>query len=304
MNIVIAVPVDENFAAFIGKKGSSNSITFYNRRAESDVIVALFPSQEDEKAYALAQALLIGHKIVISTAAVDRRFGEALVAASLLEKPVILTNDSDVNGVLRGSGISNCKIVPREVLFEAIREGSNADAEGKEDDVRVDVDKAFPVRGIGTVALGIVTRGVVKQHGKLYHSSGKQVAVRSLQSQDEDVASAGVGTRVGVSLKDIGDDEISKGDLLTSTAPVKRSRKLVIESKQSPVAKESVAEGSSYRIAMNFSSSDCIVTGVSGNELELELSAPMPVEKGDEVFLIRKAMPRLFASGRVKEASA
>ena len=65
----------------------------------------------------------------------------------------------------------------------------------------------------------MVTRGVVKQHDKLYHTSGKQVLVRSLQSQDEDVTSAGVGTRVGVSLKDIEEREIGKGDLLNS-APV------------------------------------------------------------------------------------
>ncbi len=304
MNIVIAVPVDENFAAFIGKKGSANSITFYNRKQEGDMIVALFPGQEDEKVHALAQSLLVAHKIVISTAAVDKRFGEALIAASLLEKPIILTNDNDVEAILKGSGISNCRIVPKEGLFEAIREGSDLAPEVDGSDVRVDIDKAFPVRGIGTVALGIVTRGVVKQHEKLYHSSGKQVAVRSLQSHDEDVTSAGVGTRVGISLKDIGDDEISKGDLLTSIAPVRKSRKIVIDAKQSAVAKESVSEGSSYRIAQNFSSSDCIVTGIHGNDIEVELSAPMPVEKGDEVFLIRKAVPRLFASGRVKEASA
>jgi hypothetical protein len=47
MNIVISVPVDENLAAFIGKKGSENSITFYNRKLEKDVVVALYPNQED-----------------------------------------------------------------------------------------------------------------------------------------------------------------------------------------------------------------------------------------------------------------
>ena len=49
MNIVIAIPVDENLAAFIGKRGSAESIIFYNRKSGSDVIVLLFPSQEDEK---------------------------------------------------------------------------------------------------------------------------------------------------------------------------------------------------------------------------------------------------------------
>jgi len=159
------------------------------------------------------------------------------------------------------------------------------------------------VHGIGTVALGVVTRGVIRPHDKLYHTSGKQVMIRSLQSQDEDVTVAEVGTRAGISLKDIGESEIKKGDLLTAT-PVRRSRKITIAYKKSAAAKESIMEGSSYRFVMNFSHSDCIVTKAGAEELELELAAAVPVELGDEVFLIRKEVPRLFASGKVKEASA
>ncbi len=31
MNIVVSVPLNENLASFIGKNGSANSITFFNR---------------------------------------------------------------------------------------------------------------------------------------------------------------------------------------------------------------------------------------------------------------------------------
>jgi selenocysteine-specific translation elongation factor len=297
MNIIIAVPVDENLAAFIGKKGSSESITFFNRKFENDVIVMLFPSQDDEKVHALAESLLIASKIVLSTATIDKKFGEALIAASLLEKPVLLTSDNNVDGILKGVGMSNYRIVPKEELLNAIV-ASVVDSRVAGAGVRVDIDKAFPVKGIGTVALGVVTRGVVKQHDKLYHTSGKQILVRSLQSQDEDVTSADAGTRVGISLKDIEEREIGKGDLLTS-APMRRSKRVTLKYKSSPAAKESVMEGSSYRFVMNFSRSDCVVTRVGSGELEIELSNPLPVEQGDEAFLIRREVPRLFASGRV-----
>ena len=302
MNIIIAVPVDENLAAFIGKKGSSESITFFNRKFENDVIVMLFPSQEDEKVHALAETMLIASKIVLSTASIDRKFGEALVAASLLDKAVLLTNDNDVGALLKGTGMKNYRVVPKEELLGAIV-APVPEAKDRGAGVRVDIDKAFPVKGIGTVALGVVTRGVIRQHDKLYHTSGKQVMVRSLQSQDEDVTSADVGTRVGVSLKDVDEKEIGKGDLLTS-APVRRAKKIAIGYKASPAAKETIMEGSSYRFVTNFSRSDCVVTKAGSGELEIELSIPLPMEPGDEVFLIRRELPRLFASGSVKKVLA
>lgn len=301
MNIVVSVPVDENLASFIGKKGSSESITFFNRKVGNDVIVMLFPSQDDEKVHALAESLLISSRIVLSTAVIDRKFGEALVAASLLDKEVLVTSDNNVDAMLKGTGMKNYRVLPREELLGAIAAPVSG-AKGGGSEVRVDIDKAFPVRGIGTVALGIVTRGTVKQHDKLYHTSGKQVMVRSLQSQDEDVTSADVGTRVGLSLKDIEESEIGKGDLLTS-APVRRSKSITIKYRASPAAKETVMEGSTYRFVTNFSRSDGVVTKAGAGEIEMELATPLPVEVGDEAFLIRNDLPRLFASGKVAKTA-
>ena len=297
MNIVISVPVDEGLASFIGKKGSENSITFYNRKLEKDVVVALYPNQEDEKVYALAQSLLLSTQVVLSTSAIDRRFGEALIAASLLGHPMLLTDDNDAEGILRGSGVSGYRVVSRAELFNVVC--GNAQPAGEGEPVRVDIDKGFPVKGVGTVALGIVSRGVIKQHDKLYHTSGKLVTVRGLQSQDVDIMSAGRGTRVGVSLKDITHEDIGKGDLLTATV-VNKAGKVSIEFKTSKMAPEKVVEGAQYRLVIGFAFSDCAVTKVDGNVMELELKAKLPAEVGAEVLLIRKAMPRIFASGSVK----
>lgn len=302
MNIVVAVPVDENLASFIGKKGSSESITFFNRKVSNDVIVMLFPSQEDDKVHALAESLLISSRIVLSTSVIDRKFGEALVAASLLDKEVLITSDNNVDALLKGTGMRNYRVLAKEELLGAIA-APVAAASATGTGIRVDIDKAFPVKGIGTVALGIVTRGTIRQHDKLYHTSGKQVMVRSLQSQDEDVTSADVGTRVGISLKDIDESEIGKGDLLTSAA-VRRAKNVTITYKVSPAAKEKVVEGSTYKLVMNFSRSDGVVTKAGEGEIEMELATALPMELGDTVFLIRNELPRLFASGKVKGATA
>lgn len=113
MNIVVAVPVDENLASFIGKKGSANSITFYNRKSESDVIVVLFPSQDDEKVRALAESLLLSSQILLSTSMLDKKFGEALVASSLLDKKLMLTSDNSIEQMVKGMGMESTASSPR-----------------------------------------------------------------------------------------------------------------------------------------------------------------------------------------------
>lgn len=301
MNIIVAVPIDEKLASFIGKKGSNNSITFYNRKSGNDVIVALFPSQEDEKVYALAESLLVSSQVVISTATLDKKFGEALIAASLLKKKMLLSDDNDVSQMLSGAGAVDFTVVAKNGLLEAI--SANAKSSTDSEPVRIDVDKAFPVKGIGTVVLGVVTRGTLRQHDKLVHTSGKEVLVRSIQSQDEDVRAATAGTRVGVSLKDIGDEEIRKGDLLAAKH-VARCSFVRIAYKTSKAAKESIAGGKTYGLALNFSYCECVVKDADAESLGLELRSPFPAELGDEVLLLRKEMPRIFASGRVIEARA
>lgn len=297
MNTVVAVPLDEELAAFVGKKGSANGITFYNRKTEKGVITALFPSQDESKPYALPESLLLASHVLVSTRNIDKRLGEVLVACSLIGRKTTFTDDNDASALARDAGIQEYSAASRGELLEKLGTGSAKQENGG---VRIDVDKAFPVRGIGTVVLGIVTRGTVRQHDKLFHTSGKQVSVRSIQSQDEDVEAAGVGTRVGLALKDMDDKEVEKGDLL-SDRQISRCGKLTVTCKQSGIAKEQIAEGSVYGIAAGFSYSECVVKEANGPELKLELRSRFAAERGDDVLLVRKQAPHVFASGKIVE---
>ena len=107
MNYVVAVPVDKNLAEFIGKKGGENGITFYNRKADDNVVVALFPTNPQEKFYSFVESMLLADQIVISTANVDRLLGEALIAAELLGKHLIITEENDIKALLAGTGIKD-----------------------------------------------------------------------------------------------------------------------------------------------------------------------------------------------------
>lgn len=68
------------------------------------------------------------------------------------------------------------------------------------------VDRAFSVRGVGTVALGFVLAGEISVHDQLRAIPGREgprIDVKGIQVNDVDVDSVGRGIRVGLSLRGV-----------------------------------------------------------------------------------------------------
>ena len=299
MDHVVSVPIDKDLAAFIGKKGSENGITFYNRKApDGSAITLLAPTNPSEKFYSVAESMLVADQILLSTKSIDKEFGEMLIASSLSDKHIIITNENDISNLLTGNLLRDFEIAAKEeVLNKLIAHNQKKNASKK----RVDIDKAFPVKGIGTVALGIVTEGTISQHEKIFHSSGKEIEVKSIQSQDIDVKEAGEGTRVGLALKGIEYDEIEKGSILSSKKP-SVAQKILAKLHKSNFAKEDLSSQKSYMLIMNFSHANAKIREVDGL-YEISLEKPMPIFEGDKFLLMRTASPRIFASGVVEALS-
>ncbi len=83
------------------------------------------------------------------------------------------------------------------------------------------IDHAFPVKGIGTVILGIIKEGRVSSGQMLeltgYNGPSRKVIIRSIQKHDRDFKTAIKGDRVGLALKgNISADEISRDNILTN----------------------------------------------------------------------------------------
>ncbi len=301
MHYIISVPVNENIASFIGKKGSEESLVFYNRKIDDDVIVTLYPSNDETKQhYAIAESMLLASQIVISTASIDKLFGEIMVAASLVQRHVIILNENDVSNLLANGLLKDYSLSTKEELLAKI---TSAKIQEKGPELRVDVDHAFPVKGIGTVALGIVMSGKVKVHDTLYCTSGKQVSVKSIQSQDIDIQEAGPGTRVGLAIKGAEAEDIDKGDLLLSKQ-WHRSKGALASIKTSSFAKENIEAQARYTFVSNFTHVIAKVEQYDGKSAVLSFEKPISIMDGDEFLLIREASPRIFASGIITEPKA
>jgi selenocysteine-specific translation elongation factor len=75
------------------------------------------------------------------------------------------------------------------------------------------VDRAFSVKGVGTVALGFVLSGKVSLHDELRPvpgSPGLRAEVRGIQINDVDFDSADRGIRVGLSLRGVEPKDLEK----------------------------------------------------------------------------------------------
>jgi selenocysteine-specific elongation factor len=91
---------------------------------------------------------------------------------------------------------------------------------------RLAVDRAFTLRGIGTVVTGTLTGGPLQvSQAVLIQPTGKAARVRSIQSHNQNLASIGPGTRTALNLADTGvhghpggaasHEGVGRGDIVT-----------------------------------------------------------------------------------------
>jgi len=154
---------------------------------------------------------------------------------------------------------------------------------------KVLIDHVFPVKGIGTVLLGLVTRGVVNA-GEMYDLFPVQskVILRSIQKFDRNFKTATHGDRVGLAVKKIKTERIDRNCVfvgMNSMEPINKCKILLEVSPYYTVQSESGKISHLNRKVFHISSDlattpvkitggDEIAPGKSGI-LELEFGKPL-----------------------------
>ncbi|MCL4379600.1 MAG: EF-Tu/IF-2/RF-3 family GTPase [Candidatus Marsarchaeota archaeon] len=292
-HVLVAVPNDQELAARLGKRGSSNGVTFYNRKDGESVFAILAPTDAEKKFNSVAEVLTISDNVVVSTRSIDRLFGESIIGCGLLGRRAILTDDQDASAIMQKSGLQS-EVMGEDRLLSYL----SAQHAGIAGDPIVEVDHSFDVKGVGVVLLGIVRSGVIRVHDELFCSSGKRVTVRSLQSQDQDINEAEANTRVGIAIKGAESDDISKGDIL-SRAEIRKTQRIKADISISGLVKDKELSYSDLWLVCGFRSSACKISK-EGNYFEVSMAAQLPMQPGERFLLVRKESPRIFACGTVK----
>lgn len=218
-SLTVGIFGDPGFAGELGKKGTSSDITVYNRKEGDFVLTFVSPSSYPDKISSLLQAVAMSDVAVLCINKVDSFLGEAILALDCVgvEKGLLVLDgvgEESISPLIKDTCLRNYQIA--EKSYAPIMEKLRAlDLPQKEGAVKVLVDHCFEVKSVGTVALGTVKRGKLLNHASLQALPiKKDVLVRSIQMQDENVDEADCFSRVGLALKGASAEELYRGCML------------------------------------------------------------------------------------------
>jgi selenocysteine-specific translation elongation factor len=217
--VTVAVVGAPDVAKELGKKGTTSDLTLFNLVHDEHAITIVEPTQFPEKIPPLMTALAMADQCLLVIGELSRPVAETIAVLELAEIPTTVAlgpgvGEPEVARILKGGRLAGAPRVPLD--FPHLRERIESwRAPAVEGPVQVPIDHAFPVKGVGAVALGVVRQGTLHAHDKLrLFPTPKSVEVRSLQVHDIDRKEAAGGERVGVALRGVEADELERGQVL------------------------------------------------------------------------------------------
>jgi len=218
------------------------------------------------------------------------------VRGTFLEKmPVVAVS------ALRGTGLEKL----RNLIAEMVGSLRMKTPEGA---FFMPVDRAFRVKGFGTVVTGTAYRGKVRVNDTLeIMPLGKRTYVRSIQVHDKPVDESTAGQRTAISLADVSMEDLSRGDVLCAEGIYRPTQCLDVTLKLLPSAGEPLKHW--QRVRLHTGTSDVLArislldrkTIEPGAEGFAQLFPEDPIVASiNQAFIIRFYSPlRTIGGGRI-----
>ena len=223
--------------------------------------------------------------------------------------------EEDVRALVAGSALAHAPVVPvsartgqgLDLLRSALaREAAALPERDATDIFRMPVDRAFTVKGTGTVVTGTVWSGTCARDAALRAYPGAQPArVRGVQAHGAGVDRATPGTRAALALAGVELDAVGRGAVLVADEGWRESR--VLRGEVALLDDAVVAPGPRTRVRFHLGTSDVgarvVVAGgalVPGERraARIVLDAPVVARAGDR-FVLRAASPAVTIGGGI-----
>src|SRR4051812_33065011 len=157
--------------------------------------------------------------------------------------------------------------------------------------VRLWIDRAFTIRGAGTVVTGTLAAGSVAPGDRL-RLADRDVVVRGVHSLGEPVEGATATARVALNLRGIAVEELSRGDALLTPDAFRRTDLVDVTLDGVPedrLPAEPVVHVGSATVAAR-------VRPLDGAAVRLRLAVPLPLRVGDRLLLRDPGTPRVLGA--------
>ena len=280
---------DQSIATDFGKKGTSTDLTLYDRKESEKIYTWVVPNGFPEKIQPLFQAIALAEYVIFHVNTLDKFTGEQILALDALgKKDGILSHSYNVDEsrldlMIKGTVIEGYRKVEQDKIKEEL---SNFSTIKKDGSTSIVIDHSFDVKGVGTVALGKVISGKITQYDKILHYPSEiEVMVKSIQMHDDDVKESVSPARVGLSLKNIKHDEITRGDILSNDTAIKTATEITIDFKQNKFFKGTLAENQMCLVSVGLQIKAAKFVSVSPMKLIFE--KPVIIMPGDVCVLLK-----------------
>lgn len=270
----------------LGKETGADDISFYTINYGGKIKTVIEPTLYPGKVQPLIYSIYAADLVVLAVDALNQYVGEMIVALDAAKKE-------------RGILVSPVALPVKGTVLEKYEKFSSfEEARGKilnaepEDSGGTElfalVDKAFSVKSVGNVALGLVKEGKMKKHDKLLFFPGKKnVEVKSIQLNDKEAEECGEGDRFGISYKG---DEIERGQLLSFRAENKVENSVLGRFEQSPFYKDDLNR--KVHACLNFQFLECMVS-----PSELKCDTPISFRGRDRIIVLDPSNQKLRVVG-------
>jgi len=235
----VALIGSEDLARKLGKKGDVRDIESYVHKEERDgktmVLSFLRPLRHPERIRPLLSVLNVAKFGIVEIQRIDSALGEALVAlgcSGISRGHAIVSPedgswiDSDqVRMLLDQAGLSDWTVHEGEIdehsirdsLFHFLDDSAIERKELEDSPLVLPVDQHFNVKGVGLVAIGYVQSGSVSKHDEVeVLPDGDCGVAKNLQVMDDDVDEALAGDRVGLALRNLREQSLHRGCMITN----------------------------------------------------------------------------------------
>ncbi len=304
LSINFVVLGKQDIASDFGKKGTVSDLSLYDRK-ESDVIKTwVTPSGFPDKIQPLFQAINLAEYVIFHVDKLDKFTGEQIIALDSLKKEKgILSHTFDVDeskldAMIKGTVVEKYIKVDQDKIKEEMDKLEPISNDGPSEMV---IDHCFDVKGVGTVILGKVTNGKVKQYDNLkLYPAGIDVLIKSIQMHDDPVEESICPARVGLAVKGAKPDEVGRGDVISEEGVVDVKSEIELDFEKNPFYKSEIAENQGCLVSIGLQINAAKFSSIS--PLKLTFEKPIVCKK-DQIVVILKpesATIRILGSGKIK----
>ena len=293
----------QEIASEFGKKGTESDLTLYDRK-ESDIIKTwVIPNGFPEKIQPLFQAINLAEYVIFYVDKLDKFTGEQIIALDSLKKEKgILSHTFDVdesklNMMIKGTVVENYIRVEQDKIKE---EMDNLEPITNDNSSELLIDHCFDVKGVGTVILGKVTNGIIKQYDNLkLYPAGIDVLIKSIQMHDDPVTESICPARVGLAVKGVKPDEVSRGDVISVEDTVDVKSEIELDFTKNSYFKGDVSENQGCLVNIGLQIKAAKFTSIT--PLKLKFEKPVVCKSGEIAIVLKPESTtiRILGSGTI-----